>query len=70
VSLLGRLSISSITWPSRKIRIVSFLLRQMIADRPLDGGRVTTLTEFVSPRGKKQGGESRSVGTTQAQGTP
>ena len=42
----------------------------MIADPPLDGGQVTTLTEFVSPRGKKPGGESRSAGTTQTQVTP
>jgi|EndMetStandDraft_3_1072993.scaffolds.fasta_scaffold83394_2 hypothetical protein len=42
----------------------------MIADPPLDGGQVTTLTEFGSPRGKKLGGEPRSVGTTQTQVTP
>ena len=34
-SLLGLLSISSITWPSRKIRILLFLLWQMIAERRL-----------------------------------
>jgi len=52
----GLLSISSITWPSRKIRILLFLLWQMIAEPPLDGGQVRDLTEPVSPRGKKQEG--------------
>src|SRR5262245_17095094 len=46
-------------WPSRKIRILLFLLWQMIAEPPLGGDLVTDLTEPVSPRGKKQGGEIR-----------
>ena len=68
-SLLGLLSISSITWPSRKIRILLFLSWQMIAEPLHDGSQVRDLTEPVSPRGKKQEG-SGSVGTRQAQGTP